>query len=99
VLVLGLIIASAFRAPLAGGMCLAGVFALFHGHAHGNDIAAGAPAFATLLGFTISTALLHLAGIGLGRVLALSRSAIPHRIVGGLMAACGAALIANFGFA
>lgn len=99
VLVIGLVIATAFRAPLAAGMCLAGTFALFHGHAHGNEIAAGAPALSTMLGFTLATALLQLAGIGIGHLLMLGRSVIPQRIAGGLMAACGCALLANVAIA
>lgn len=93
VLVFGLIIAAAFRAPLAAGACLTGVFALFHGHAHGDEFAATAPALAPMLGFTLSTAVLHLAGISLGLLIAKNRSAMPHRIAGGLIAVAGCALL------
>jgi urease accessory protein len=92
VLVLGLAIATAFRAPLAAGACLAGIFALFHGHAHGHELAA-ASAYSTMLGFTFGTAVLHLIGLGLGLLIAQRRSAIPHRIAGGLIAAIGCMLL------
>lgn len=38
VLVLGLLIAAATRVPVPFGMLLVGVFALFHGHAHGGEM-------------------------------------------------------------
>ena len=42
------------------------VFAVFHGHAHGAELAPGANAAAYSLGFVVATGLLHAAGIALG---------------------------------
>ena len=50
--------------PVAAAMSLAGVFAIFHGHAHGAEMPADAAGFEYALGFIAATALLHLAGIG-----------------------------------
>ena len=50
--------------PVAAAMALAGVFAIFHGHAHGAEMPAGAPGLEYALGFILATAALHLAGIG-----------------------------------
>lgn len=62
---LGLLVALAVRVPVAASAAIVAIFALFHGHAHGGELgAAGALQFG--LGFVIATALLHLAGIGLG---------------------------------
>jgi urease accessory protein len=65
VLLLGLMIAFAVRAPMALGMVAVGVFALFHGHAHGAEMPAGAGAV-YVLGFAAATAALHAVGVGLG---------------------------------
>ena len=45
---------------------VAGWFALFHGFAHGAEMPADATALGYTLGFTLATAGLHCAGIGLG---------------------------------
>lgn len=49
--------------PVAGAMALVGVFAIFHGHAHGAEMPADASGLAYAAGFVAVTALLHLAGI------------------------------------
>ncbi len=50
--------------PVAGAAALVGVFAVFHGHAHGAEMPANAAGFEYAVGFTLATAALHLAGIG-----------------------------------
>ena len=50
--------------PVAAAMSLVGVFAIFHGHAHGAEMPAGAAGFEYAVGFLLATGLLHLAGIG-----------------------------------
>ncbi|OAP38160.1 protein hupE [Sinorhizobium glycinis] len=93
VVALGLIVAIAVRLDVAPAAAIVGTFALFHGHAHGSELgAAGAWQFAA--GFTIATALLHVAGIGLGITLArLSSNGTLTRLLGGVTALGGAALI------
>ncbi len=68
-----------------------GVFAIFHGHAHGAELPAGAEAAPYVAGFALATALIHAAGIAFG--LALGRLAMGRpalRIAGGaiLLAGC-----------
>jgi urease accessory protein len=65
IVVLGLLAAVRVRAPLALGVAIVGLFAFFHGHAHGTE-ATGASALSYAVGFTLSTAVLLGAGIGLG---------------------------------
>jgi urease accessory protein len=67
VLLLGLLVALKLRlsSPLAA--LLVGLFALFHGIAHGAEMGQGADFFAYALGFVCATALLHGAGLVLGR--------------------------------
>lgn len=65
VVALGLLVAMAVRLPVAASAAVVGIFALFHGHAHGGELgAAGALQFG--IGFVVATALLHLAGIAIG---------------------------------
>lgn len=62
VLLLGLAVALMVRLPLVAASVLAGLFGIFHGHAHGGELgAAGALAFS--IGFVASTAVLHAVGL------------------------------------
>lgn len=88
---LGLLVALAVRVPTAISAVIVGVFALFHGHAHGGELGA-ANALTFGLGFVASTILLHAAGVGLGMVIG-GRSMIATRVLGGLTALGGAALV------
>ena len=63
---LGGVVAGAVRPPLWVAAVLVGVFAIFHGHAHGTELPNAADPIAYSLGFVTATGLLHLAGIGLG---------------------------------
>lgn len=49
--------------PAAGAMALVGVFAVFHGHAHGAEMPVDAAGLEYALGFIAATALLHASGI------------------------------------
>lgn len=85
---LGLLVALAVRVPTAVSAIIVGVFALFHGHAHGGELGT-ATALSFGLGFIAATALLHATGVGLGMLVG-GRSAIVTRFLGGLTAAGGA---------
>ena len=73
-LVTGLLVATLARLPAAAGIALVGVFALFHGSAHGAEQPAAAAPLLYALGFLVSTAVLHLSGIGLGRLARRTRA-------------------------
>jgi urease accessory protein len=98
VIVLGGAVALGLRLPTAAAMGLVGLFAVAHGHAHGSE-GAGAAAFLTYAaGFVAATVALHLAGIGLGRMIARlgpDRALHARRLVGGLGAVAGAVLLAG----
>lgn len=98
VVVIGLMAAIALNVPTALAMLMVGFFAFFHGHAHGGELgAAGAASFG--VGFVVSTAALHAAGIALGLGLAnlfggatgrlLARLAGGATALGGLWLAAG----------
>jgi urease accessory protein len=66
VVVLGAAVAFGVRAPVALAMGLVGLFAIFHGHAHGAEMPENASGLLYGLGFMAGTALLHLTGLAAG---------------------------------
>ena len=77
-MVLGLLVALERRVPLAVALALVGVFALYHGYAHGRELPDGANALLLSLAFVAATGLLHLVGILLGE---LRRWPVGRRLV------------------
>jgi urease accessory protein len=65
-IVLGGLVLMQTRLPLAAALPIVAVFAVFHGHAHGTELAPGQNAMLYSIGFVIATGLLHAAGIGVG---------------------------------
>ena len=92
VLILGVFIAAAVRLPLLASILIVGLFALCHGHAHGVEMPATASALGYAGGFALATALLHLAGIGLGVGIERIASAKFVRFAGGAIALFGVVL-------
>ncbi len=86
-LVLGLLISTATCLPAWAGMALAAWFACFHGFAHGAEAPATSDGLMYSAGFMIATGSLHLAGIGLGTMLARQQRAV--RLIGGAVAGVG----------
>lgn len=66
VVVLGLAIVFGANVTGVAAAALVGVFALFHGHAHGTEMPASVAALEYGAGFVAATALLHAAGLGIG---------------------------------
>jgi len=91
-LVLGLLVLTQKRLPALAAATLVGVFAVFHGIAHGHELAGESDAALTLAGMVAATALLHVAGIGLGYALRHANRWVP-RIAGAAVALLGAALL------
>ncbi|HEY1302044.1 MAG TPA: HupE/UreJ family protein [Vicinamibacterales bacterium] len=81
IVVLGLLIAFGARAPLRLGAAIIGLFAFFHGHAHGVE-AAAASATAYAVGLMVATGALHTAGIGLCRLAGGSMPSVVLRAAG-----------------
>ena len=91
VIALGVMIALRIDAGPVAGAALVAAFAVFHGNAHGLE-AVGAMA-GYMAGFTVATALLHVAGMALGS--SLFRSKAASRIAGSAVAAAGLILMAT----
>jgi urease accessory protein len=65
-IVLGFAVFREARPSLWVAALVVGVFAIFHGNAHGTELPPGANAILYSIGFVIATGLLHATGIGLG---------------------------------
>ena len=92
VLVMGILIAAAARLPLVASLALVGLFALFHGHAHGTEIPVAASGVSYGIGFVIATIALHGCGIAIG-LLAQKRLPVPAiRFAGATIAISGLCL-------
>ncbi|MEZ5829697.1 MAG: HupE/UreJ family protein [Dongiaceae bacterium] len=96
VIVLGAAVALRWKAPVAVAVGLVGLFALFHGHAHGSEMPVSASGLTYGLGFLLATATLHAIGIGLGLGLTRFGSRYAPRAIqasGAAMAVAGAGIL------
>ena len=78
-------------------MAFVGVFAIFHGHAHGAEMPALASPVLYALGFLFGTAVIHLGGVMIG--LGMQRMTGQRnlmRVTGAAIAAMGGYLLAGF---
>jgi urease accessory protein len=94
VVVLGLCVALAIAAPIWVGAAMVGLFAFFHGFAHGIE----APTASTtpyVAGFALATSWIHAAGIGLGVLGERLIGKIALRVMGALTVLSGVFLIAS----
>jgi urease accessory protein len=85
VVVLGVLISGAFRLTAAISAALVGVFAVFHGYAHGSEMSHGLGPVAYSTGFVLATAALHMVGM-------LTGMGIQHRNVDKAVRLAGAAI-------
>ncbi|WFU91304.1 HupE/UreJ family protein (plasmid) [Rhizobium sp. CC1099] len=98
VVLLGAVVAFNVKAPAAIAMAVVGLFAIFHGHAHGTEMPESAAGAAYGGGFLIATALLHAVGLGLGYAIGRigeRRGFIVTRLAGGLAAIAGVGILAG----
>ena len=66
VLLLGVLVAASIRLPIWLASSMIGLFALWHGHAHGAEMPALTSGMPYALGFVLATMSLHAAGIAFG---------------------------------
>jgi urease accessory protein len=88
-IVLGAFVAMEGRPRLPIALAIVAAFAVFHGHAHGTELAPGASALTYSLGFVVSTGCLHGLGILLGLAHARPAGRRAVRLAGGIVAAAG----------
>jgi urease accessory protein len=91
-LVLGLLVLTRWRVPGIIAAALVGIFAVFHGLAHGYELAGDANALPVVAGMLAATLGLHLAGVAAGWVLRHANVWVP-RLAGAGVAVFGLALL------
>jgi len=96
--VIGLSVVATFvvRLPRFYAMVIVGLFALFHGSAHGGEIGQ-ASALSFGLGFVLATLLLHAVGLSLGvgaqHLAQVTRQGLVNRAMGFVALLCGLYLL------
>lgn len=96
IVVLGAVVAAGVKAPVAVAMGIVGLFAIFHGHAHGAEMPESAGGLAYAAGFMLATALLHCAGIAIGFLVGWigeRTGPVAVRAAGGLAALVGVGIL------
>jgi len=96
VIVLGAAIALGIQAPVAIAAVIAGIFAVFHGFAHGIDMPLGGSPVNYAAGFLAATAMLHAIGIGIGVALGQlgqNYGKALYRVAGCVVAIAGTAIL------
>jgi len=93
-LVVGLLVVTRLRLPGPVAAAVVGVFAVFHGVAHGHELAGDHGAPLAIAGMVLATALLHAGGIAIGWALRRRTVWLP-RVAGAAVALFGAALLAQ----
>ncbi|MBZ9867466.1 HupE/UreJ family protein [Mesorhizobium sp. CA15] len=91
VVTLGLLVALAIDLPVSTGIAVIGLFALFHGHAHGTEVPENAGGLEYIAGFAAATALLHAVGIAAALSLGIRFRSLA-RAAGAACAAAGVGL-------
>lgn len=98
VVILGLIVAFEVKLPVALTFIAVGIFAIFHGHAHGTEMPAAVSGVTFGFGFVCATALLHALGISFGALTSSWRNNFTEssfRLAGGLAAIFGIVLLVH----
>ncbi|MEZ5849693.1 MAG: HupE/UreJ family protein [Hyphomicrobiaceae bacterium] len=90
VVLFGAMLVAGRRFPAGAGLAMIGGFALLHGHAHGTEAVGAISGY--VAGFIVASALLHVAGFALGRMVAMIRYGVPA--TGLVLMAAGIALAA-----
>lgn len=92
-LVLGCMVFFAARPPLWVAATIVGLFAVFHGHAHGTELPEAVSPLAFGIGFVLATGLLHLCGILLSLLSRWRAGRAVVRAGGAIIAAAGAVFL------
>jgi urease accessory protein len=82
-ILLGAAVMTERRLPLYAAAALVGLFAIFHGHAHGTELPPGQSGLLYSLGFVVATGCLHAIGIAIGAIHRWPAGRIALRIAGG----------------
>jgi urease accessory protein len=92
-LVLGCMVLFSVRPPLWVAAIIVGLFAVFHGHAHGTELPDAVSPLAYGIGFVLATGLLHLCGILISLLSRWRAGRAVVRAGGAIIAAAGAVFL------
>jgi urease accessory protein len=96
---LGLAVACRVGLPMILAAGLVGLFAIFHGHAHGAEMPVDVSSIEYGIGFLLATGLLHAIGLAIGFVIGATSErfgANLSRVTGSLATIVGLSLFLNF---
>jgi urease accessory protein len=94
-IVLGAMVATVSRPPLAVAFFLISIFAVYHGYPHGAALPDFGMPLLYISGFVFSTGLLHLSGVALGLLFRWRRGQLVVRAAGGVITVVGAYYLLN----
>ena len=83
----------AVRPPLWLAMTLVGIFAMFHGYAHGAELPNSANPVGYAAGFVLATSTLHLIGVAIGQLWQWRNGKVVVRACGAAIALAGGAFL------
>jgi urease accessory protein len=86
---LGSMVCREARPPVWVATALVGFFAIFHGHAHGTELPAGANGLLYSVGFVLGTGCLHAVGIVIGLLHRWRVGQLALRVAGATVAVAG----------
>lgn len=89
VLALGTAVALRWRAPIWIASLAVGIFAVFHGYAHGAELPSMADPVAFSAGFVVATGMLHVLGIVIGLIALRPAGTAVVRALGASIALAG----------
>ncbi|MDI7863508.1 HupE/UreJ family protein [Rhizobiaceae bacterium n13] len=92
---LGAAVLTESRPPMIAAAILVGLFAIFHGYAHGAELPLGENALFFSLGFVVGTGLLHAVGIVIGLLYQWPWGKVTVRVAGGAVGVVGAVFLWN----
>jgi urease accessory protein len=88
-ILLGAMVMTEARPPLAVAAALVGFFAIFHGYAHGAELPPGQSGLTYSIGFVVATGCLHGVGIAIGLVHRWPAGRVALRVAGAFVALAG----------
>lgn len=89
VIALGILLFAGMQIAAVSGVLISGTAGFIHGYSHGVEMPSGVGVASFFAGFLLATAFLH----GTGFFISLRLNDVLRRLVGGLVAACGAYLL------
>jgi urease accessory protein len=88
-IVLGTMVMAEVQPKLAIAISMVGIFAIFHGHAHGTELPPGQSGLLYSMGFVIATGCLHGLGVAIGLIKGIPAGRMALRGAGSFIAVMG----------